>query len=119
MRFKIDENLPLTTAQLLNENGHNALSVHDQKLKGISDADLIRIIQDEERVLITLDLDFSDIKTYPPEEFNGIIVLKLPRHDKESVISAIQRLLPLLKQEPIKHRLWIADDKRLRIRGGE
>jgi uncharacterized protein DUF5615 len=34
MKFKIDENLPIEAAALLREAGHDALTVHDQNLRG-------------------------------------------------------------------------------------
>ncbi|MGH9319373.1 MAG: DUF5615 family PIN-like protein [Vicinamibacteria bacterium] len=34
MKFKVDENLPIELADLLNEAGHNAVTVHDEKLGG-------------------------------------------------------------------------------------
>lgn len=58
MKFKIDENLPVEAVLLLPESGHDALSVHDQGLRGASDARLRDICKAEERVPITLDLDF-------------------------------------------------------------
>ncbi len=32
MRFKIDENLPVEAAQLLNAAGHEAATIHDQQM---------------------------------------------------------------------------------------
>lgn len=75
MKFKIDENLPVEISELLIEKGHDTKTVNDEKLKGTSDSILIDICRQENRALITLDMDFSDIKSYPPEEYNGIIVL--------------------------------------------
>ena len=61
MKFKIDENLPIDLAVLFKEAGHDALTIHDENLGGCNDPDISGICQKEERVLITLDLDFSDI----------------------------------------------------------
>lgn len=34
MRFKLDENLPREAAQTLSNAGHDALTIHDQKMVG-------------------------------------------------------------------------------------
>ena len=47
----------------------------------------------------------------------GIIVLRANRQDKPYLMSIFQQAIPLLNQEPIVHRLWIVEEKRLRIRG--
>jgi len=73
MYFKIDENLPLEIAELLIKVGHDAKTVNDQQLKGVKDCVLIDLCKSENRILVTLDTDFSDIRTYPPQEFSGIV----------------------------------------------
>ena len=37
MQFKTDENLPAEVAEMLRQNGHDALSVNDQALLGETD----------------------------------------------------------------------------------
>ncbi len=117
MKFKIDENLPVEFAELLQNAGYDAMTVHQQNLKGEKDPILLDICQQENRILVTLDLDFSDIRNYPPEKFLGIIVLRANRQDKPYLMSIFQQAIPLLNQEPIIHRLWIVEEKRIRIRG--
>lgn len=77
MEFKIDENLPVDIAELLVNAGHDAKTVNKQRLQGARDSALISLCKSENRVLVTLDADFSDIKAYPPQEFAGIIVLRV------------------------------------------
>ncbi|MDF5725367.1 MAG: DUF5615 family PIN-like protein [Rhizonema sp. PD37] len=66
MKFKIDENLPVELADLLQSAGYDAMTVNQQKLSGEKDPIILEICQQEGRVLVTLDLDFADIRTYPP-----------------------------------------------------
>ncbi len=77
MQFKIDENLPIEIAELLTNAGHNTKTVNEQQLQGVRDPVLIDVSKSENRVLVTLDTDFSDIRVYPPQEFSGIIVLRV------------------------------------------
>jgi len=65
---------------------------------------------------ITLDTDFADIRSYPPSHFSGLIVLRLRRQDKHHVLQTINRLIPLLSQEPLQQLLWIVEEDRIRIR---
>lgn len=84
MKFKIDENMPLEVAELLRNAGHDSATVAEQNLSGTSDTSLATICLKEERILVTLDNDFADIRTYPPNKFPGIIVLRLNRQDKDT-----------------------------------
>lgn len=75
MKFKLDENIPVEASILLGESGHDAVTVLDQNMGGKEDEHIIQICTQEQRALITLDLDFADIKAYPPSNFHGIFVL--------------------------------------------
>jgi predicted nuclease of predicted toxin-antitoxin system len=117
MLFKIDENLPAEIAELLASAGHDAKTVHDQQLQGVKDSVLIKKCDSENRILLTLDTDFSDIRMYPPQEHEGIIVLKIGNQSKRHVVEVFQTVLRLIKKEPIKKRLWIVEETMIRIRG--
>ena len=117
MRFKFDENLPSELGALLRADGHDAHSVLDENLRGAADPSIAKVCQAEQRILITLDLDFALIKHYPPQDYHGIIVLRLARQDRDAVMAIVPRVLVLLQTEPIAQRLWIVDGSRTRIRG--
>jgi Domain of unknown function (DUF5615) len=87
MRFKTDENLPLALCEILRSAGHDAASVREQSLVGRPDTDIAAVCMAEKRAIVTLDLDFSDIRTYPPGSYAGIVVLprrcRRPRYAAE------------------------------------
>lgn len=113
-KFKLDENLPQEAADVLRGSGHDAVSVMDQQMGGQPDANLAAVCRRENRAILTLDLDFADIRGYPPADYPGIVVLRL---DKGHVLSVVQRLLPLVEQEPLAGKLWIVDETSIRVRG--
>ena len=116
MKFKIDENLPSETVEVLGSSGHDALTVGDQGLNGASDPSVARACAAEDRVLLTLDVGFADIRAYPPGSHPGIIVLRPARQDKSNVLSIIGRLLGSLEAEPLAGKLWVVDENRVRVR---
>jgi len=115
LKFKIDENLPAEVATLLSGGGHDAITVPQQGMGGQGDPSIAAACQSENRAIVTLDLDFADIRAYPPADYSGIIVLRLFRQDKIYLLNAIQRLLPLLNVEPLAGKLWIVEDASVRI----
>lgn len=115
MRFKIDENLSPSLAALFVVAGHDAHSVTEQGLGGQPDDRVIDVCRSESRALVTLDLDFANIKAYPPVEFSGIIVLRLVSQAHAATESAVQRLLAFLLKEQPMGALWIVEDDRIRI----
>lgn len=118
MKFKADENLPVEVTDLLREAGHEADTVQEEGLRGAEDEVLSERIRLEGRAIITLDLDFSDIRAYPPQDYPGIIILRPSRQDKDAALTLIRRLLPLLSVEPLAGCIWIVEPDRIRIRRG-
>lgn len=114
-RFKLDENVPTRAAEPLRASGHDVLSAQDQGLGGATDASLARACQTEERVLLTLDLDFADIRSYGALDSPGILVIRLPHQDAENVAAAIQRALPEIDREPLQGSIWILEPRRIRV----
>lgn len=76
VRFKLDENLPTEMADLFNGAGHEAVTVLDEQLGGASDPDLANVCVQEGRAIVTLDGGFSDIRTYRPGAYPGIVVFR-------------------------------------------
>lgn len=116
MKFKIDENLPSELADLLVSAGHDAETVFDEGLAGESDDWILKVCREEKRVLVSLDLDFSNVRAYPPGEYDGLIVLRLRRQDKPYVLDTFGKILDLFEQEQIEGLLWIVEDNRIRVR---
>ena len=47
MRFKVDENLPVEAADLLQAAGHEATTIHDEHLVGQPDPNVAQVCRDE------------------------------------------------------------------------
>ncbi len=116
MKFKVDENLPDAVADFLTARGHHAHTVRDENMKGAEDDSIFAACQREQRVIITMDLDFADVRRYPPGDGAGVIVLRLQRQQQDYVLAFMPRIIQLLESEPLVGTLCIVDEIRTRIR---
>lgn len=116
MKFKTDENIPSEAVALLRAGGHDVMSALDQLLGGRSDAEIASACQGEGRTLITLDTDFSDIRTYRPSDYAGLIVLRIAKQSVPQILRVLRRLLETLKTNDCHRQLWIVEENRIRIR---
>ncbi|MCX7839590.1 MAG: DUF5615 family PIN-like protein, partial [Anaerolineae bacterium] len=96
---------------------HDVTSVAEQGLVGKDDATIAARVRDEARCLITLDLDFSNLRAYPPSDYHGIIVIRSKKQDKATVLALVKKFAPLLDRESVIGKLWIVEEDRIRIRG--
>jgi len=119
MRFKIDENLHPETVALLARAGHDVATVFEQGMRGHADHEIAQACRAENRVLITLDKDFGDIRSYPPHEYPGIVVLRLMMQNRANVKAVFQQMERWLGEYPLAGHLWVVDECEIRIRGND
>ena len=115
MRFKLDENFDIRLVRLFLEAGHKADTVLDERLSGSSDEVIYQVCRDTRRVLVTLDLDFSNPLRFPPDITEGLIVIRPPRAVFELIKQTLATLFLALKSKPLKGRLWIVEPGRIRL----
>ena len=105
--IKLDENLGVSVVQLFARAGHEVLTVQQEGLAGADDRTVIEAARNEDRCLVTLDMDFSNPLVFDPRRYAGIAVLRLPpRSSLHDLEEATRTLIEGLRQRDITGRLW-------------
>ncbi len=116
MKFKLDENLGSRAQELFRAGGHDVLTVRDQRLQGCPDRRLFEVCVVEQRCLVTFDLDFSDVIRFPPEQSNGIVVIRIPHNPSLPLLEQlVLQFLKALPTMPLEKKLWIVEWGRIRV----
>jgi predicted nuclease of predicted toxin-antitoxin system len=68
MKFKMDQNFGKRTQQVFRMAGHDMQTVRVEGLQGSSDQSIYVHCCREQRCLVTLDLDFTDVTRFPPNQ---------------------------------------------------
>jgi predicted nuclease of predicted toxin-antitoxin system len=115
VRFKLDENLGNRGAEL-RKSGHQVSTVFEQQLNGASDPMVASVCAEERRCLITMDKDFTNPLLFPPQNYAGIVVLRLSSNpDGNEILDALRTFLLALDDfENIVGKLWIVRRNRVR-----
>jgi hypothetical protein len=90
-----------------------AVSFRQQGLSGAVDPVVAAVSRVEARALITRDLDFANIRAYPPDEHAGVIALRLTGQGIDGVLDTVARLAPQLDEAKVRRHLWIVDEVRI------
>lgn len=117
MKFKLDENIPIDLVRVLSGLGHDVDTVPQEALTGRPDSVVWASTQEAERLLITQDLDFSDVRRYAPGTHNGILLVRLAHPSRRGLLD---RVGMLFLNEPIEE--WrgscvVVTDRKIRVTG--
>lgn len=118
MNFFADECVYPSTVALLRSWHHSVETVRDAELLGQDDPALLAHAVQRDQILITNDLDFGDIRHYPPPHHCGVIVLRIRSRTINRVHAVLQQFLETMTQEKMRGALAIIDAVKYRVRRG-
>lgn len=116
MKFKLDENMPTDLGTMLREVGHDVTDVVSEGLAGEDDPPVLQEATKEGRILVTFDLDFADIRIFPPGSHAGIVVFRLKDQRWSSLESPARRSLSETRLKRLEQGLAIVDESRIRYK---
>jgi len=92
MRFLVDECTGPAVAQWLRLQNHDVVSVFDE-IRGADDREVIRIANEQNRILITNDKDFGELVFREKKPHNGVILLRLEDERAANKKDVLEHLL--------------------------
>jgi len=116
MRIKLDENLSRHLKPVLVELGHNVLTAADQGLLSQPDVAVAAAAKSEARLLFTLDLDFANVKKYPPGSHPGVILFRPATLGPLEVNRFVVAFVESQDLQALSGCLAVAEPGRLRVR---
>ena len=116
MKFKLDENLPVSSAAILTSAGHDVDTVAQEGLIGALDRHVAAAATAAGRILVSLDRGLGDIRAYPPGSHAGIVVLRLTDQSAASATKAVSDLATLTDPGSLAGAVAVLQRGLLRIR---
>lgn len=116
MKIKLDENLPLSLKDMLEKLKHSVKTVPDQNMKGETDDKILEVCREEDRFLITQDLDFSNVKFFKPGTHPGILLVRLQHPGRQALLKRVENLFKKEFDGTWKGCFIVTTDHKVRIR---
>lgn len=91
--FVIDEDLPSLIAERLRELGHDAVSIREAGLESTPDSGVFQFAQERHASLISADLGFGSVVTYPVGTHFGIVITRLPEARRDVIVARVLEAL--------------------------
>ena len=115
MKIFVDENIPAMTVRELRNAGHDVADIRGTENEGMSDEEVWKKVQEEQRLLISTDKGFAQKRH---ENHNGVLVIRLKQPNRlkihNKVIQAMNRFkekewagLTVVMQDMF-HSMWKA-----------
>lgn len=116
LAFKLDENLSRHLKSELAVLGLDSLTAADEGLLSHPDAEIAAAARHEERVLLTLDLDFANVIKYPPGSHPGIVLFRPSTLGPRAVNRFIVTFLREYDLTAVSGCLLVVEPGRVRVR---
>lgn len=116
MRFLADMGVSRQTVVWLRTHGHDAVHLRDEGLHCLPNGEIFEKAANENRIVITFDLDFGELLAGSERRILSVILFRLRNTRTEFVI---QRLAEVLKQSSgdlSQGAIVIVEDGRHRVR---
>lgn len=116
MKFLLDQNISPKVTRYLRNAGHDVVDTRELKLYDADDDMLWELAINEKRFFITFDLDFSDLRKYPPASESGTLVFRTRRTTSKTVSRLMKTILQKYPEEQLRGKLLIVTENQVRIR---
>lgn len=116
LRFLVDMNLSPRIVTALRQEGWDILRVSQVLPMDSEDSEILKFARQQNRVIITQDLDFSSLLALGGYEKPSLVTFHLSIPDPEIITRKLLELLPHIEEGLLKGCAVVIDDRRVRVR---
>lgn len=111
IKILADENIPLKIVELLEKNNFDI----KRAPRGSEDKEIANIAHSDNRIIITFDRDFGNILLFPPQQYSGIVFIRIRPPLINTVFSALSNLFKLVQFKEFKGKLFVLSAHDFRV----
>ncbi len=116
MRFLIDMALSPQLAFWLSSQGHDAVHASQLSLDRAPDTEILVAAGNQDRVVITADLDFPRLLATLGASGPGLILLRGGNYSESEALDCVRRVLNAIPQDELKRSIVVVDHQTVRRR---
>jgi predicted nuclease of predicted toxin-antitoxin system len=116
VKIKLDENLSRQLKVPLSQRGHDVSTALEEGLLGKIDVEVGAAAKSEDRMIFTLDLDFADLRRFPPGSHPGVVLFRPRSMGPLAVNQFVLRFAQQTELSELARCLAIVEPHRIRVR---
>jgi len=116
MRALLDMPVSMALIPVLEEFGHSGVHAYHLGKERALDRELLEIAGNENRVVITADLDFPRLLALSSARGPGLILFRSGNYSEMEMCALLRKVLETVEPETLERSVCVVDKKRVRIR---
>lgn len=93
MKFLADMGISLRTVEWLRQLGYDVVHLRDRALQTLPDSEILALALTEQRIILTIDLDFAQLLAISKQSLPSVILFRLGNENYNEIN---QRLIEIL-----------------------
>ncbi len=115
MRFLLDQDVYAATARFLSRFDHDVVQVAQIGLSQADDTELLRVAQEQNRILVTRDRDFGNL-VFVQALGAGVIYLRILPSTQQTIHSELEKVLTIYSEAELGRAFVVIEPRGHRIR---
>jgi predicted nuclease of predicted toxin-antitoxin system len=99
MKFLADMGISLRTVAWLRDAGYDTVHLREEELQRLPDEEILIKSRTEERILLTVDLDFAQLLAVSGETLPSVILFRLGNENYEAINERLTDVLSQCQQD--------------------
>lgn len=116
IKIKLDENLSWHLKEDIQKLGFEVKTSADEGLLGRSDVEVGAAARSEGKVLFTLDIEFADLRKFPPGSHSGIVLFRPQSMGPMTVSRFVLKFLEEVDLADMAGCVVVVEPNRIRLR---
>ncbi len=116
MRFLADMGVSQQVVEWLRTNGHDLVHLREEELQRLPNGEIFQKAAREQRIVLTLDLDFGETLAASGDQIVSVILFRLRNTRTTFVIQRLEDVLTHSSADLTQGAIVIVEDGRHRVR---
>lgn len=116
MRFLLDMGIAPATGEFVRKLGHDAVHLRDRGLQRLADDKIFSLAADEDRIIVSCDLDFTRIVAREGRKLPSLVLFRLETYTTAQINNWLEGICRDHAGALMEGAIVVVEPKRIRVR---
>ena len=116
MKFLADMGISQKTVEWLQNQGYNIVHLREEGLQKLSDEAILVKAKNEERIILTMNLDFTNLLAWSRETLPSVIIFRLGNENYDKINPQLEKVISQCENELLTGTIISVSDDAFRVR---